>query len=229
MSFTPKIVYLKIPLSTDKKPSSTMVRRKLITFVERPEATPTLTLEEIKAEGNTPDAAVYYPDDMCIKYKDCWFELPAHLEDDWEIIDLFLHEQNGKQRMILQYEMPDSSYTFQKICQQVVVPDAEQKAKLEELLQKHGENVSAEAAQMVDALKRIDALSTNLQQAANAICPGFEIEKLHSKTEKRFPFVKPPNFTSWLKDAINLQESGVLLSKEEAPLLRKRKAPEEDE
>jgi hypothetical protein len=156
---------------------------------------------------------VYLTDGEYLRYKGRFFSVPIHLEDDWEIVDLFLVYYNGKERMIVNYETPESSDVVQKVCGPIVVPDSDQKAKLTVLFQQHGASMCGAATELLDKMTLIQTLSYQLKTEVDAICPGFDIEWLNLRTAHQVPLVNTQRVDLWKKEAENLRETGSQLSK----------------
>ncbi len=183
--------------------------------------------------GNYPKSAVVYmPDDGLLVFEGINYEITTHIQPDWTVTDLYIYKDidinnSNKERirMIVEFETTpaEGKNTFQKICNRVVVPDADQKAKLTNLFQQHGLKMEKASKEVEAAAKRMKTLTESMSSKVDAICPDFDIRRLNYKTGYRFPLIVEEKFESWESHAAAIAGKSKDLSTAD-PFSRKRKS-----
>ena len=199
--------------------------------LERPDDVPTLKLEHFNAEGNSADAVVYMPDEGLMVYDGKHYEIKIVIEDDYEIIDLFLDtytDRNQKEltRLVLHYETLDNCR--QELCYFVLEPNAEQKAKLTQVFHKYGAEMAEAAEKFKEAAAKIKTLAASLPSDVDAVCAGFDISHMYYRLSPNSYPINPDvirGYSKWEKEATELLGKSTALSTAEL-FSRKRKAPE---
>ena len=203
---------------------NTMVRTKQARY-SRPESTPSLAFERFKEEGNTEGAVVYFPDINVLLYDKTQNFKPfvKNIPENTKINDVFLLKSGD--RLIVKYEDEDDEDATM-VCFPVVVPDKEQKAKLTEMIQNTGSEVTGELKTIQESVKRIKTLVGTMNTAVQTLCPGFDLAAMDEEAEFDLP-LELESLDKLESACIAIMEESDALAVAE-PFLKKRKASAAD-
>jgi hypothetical protein len=207
------------------------MRTKSRHHIPRPDDSPSLVLENFDASGNSPDAVVYMESERLLKYQDQHYVLQDDIDEEWELEDLYLYKNplaGNKVQLIAKFD------ERQMACDQIVVPDAEQKQKLAKTFKEFGAKMDIAAQQMADAVKGVNELYGSLKAEVDGVCAGFDMEDLNDRLGNKFPLLppfrppfKPSEFAKMETYALDIVAGCKDLVASD-PFSRKRKAPDAD-
>ena len=204
---------------------NTMVRTKQARY-SRPESTQSLAFERFKEEGNTEGAVVYFPDINLLQYDKTQNFKPfvKNIPENTKINDVFLLKSGD--RLIVKYDDEDDEDATM-VCFPVVVPDKEQKAKLTEMIQNTGSEVTGELKTIQESVKRIKTLVGTMNTAVQTLCPGFDLAAMDEEAEFDLP-LELESLDKLESACIAIMEESDALAVAE-PFLKKRKAAADGE